>query len=92
MVANDLCSRCLVQLSYAIGIAKPLSIYVDTYDTNKVSMDNIYKTIESNFDLRPGIIRKELKLKRPIFSKTAAYGHFGREDDQDFTWEKPKTF
>jgi len=89
LVSNNLCSRCLVQLSYAIGVAKPLSVYVDTYGTNKVNMDKIYKAIDDNFDLRPGLIRKNLKLQRPIFNKTAAYGHFGR-NDQDFAWEQPK--
>jgi len=89
LVASDLCARCLVQLSYAIGVAKPLSIYVDTYDTNKVPIGSIYQAIDRHFDLRPGIIRKELRLRRPIYSKTACYGHFGR-DDPDFLWEKPK--
>jgi len=89
LVASDLCQRCLVQLSYAIGVAKPLSVYVDTYDTNKVDMKRIHEAIDKNFDLRPGMIRKELKLKRPIYVKTAAYGHFGREDP-DFLWEQPK--
>lgn len=86
LVANGYCCRCLVQLSYAIGVAKPLSVYVDTYGTNKTSMRNIYRVIDQNFDLRPGIIRKTLRLRRPIYNKTAAYGHFGR-DDPDFTWE-----
>jgi len=89
LVANDLCARCLVQLSYAIGVAKPLSVYVDTYDTHKVEMKKIHSLIKENFDLRPGMIRKELKLRRPIYNKTAAYGHFGR-DDPDFMWEQPK--
>merc|ERR1719278_717968 len=89
LVASDLCARCLVQLSYAIGVAKPLSVFVDTYGTNKVSMNEIYTKIDSNFDLRPGLIRKALKLRRPIYNKTAAYGHFGRMD-ADFLWEKPK--
>jgi len=89
LVASDLCARCLVQLSYAIGVAKPLSIYVDTYDTNKVPIGSIYEAIDRHFDLRPGIIRKELKLRRPIYNKTACYGHFGR-DDPDFLWEKSK--
>lgn len=89
LVASDLCSRCLVQLSYAIGVAKPLSVYVDTYGTNKVEMNEIYAKIDSNFDLRPGLIRKALKLRRPIYNKTAAYGHFGRTD-ADFLWEQPK--
>merc|ERR1711994_696152 len=89
LVAANKCHRCLVQLSYAIGVAKPLSVYVDTYGTNKVSMDEIYRLIDSNFDLRPGMIRKALKLRRPIYNKTAAYGHFGRSD-ADFMWEHPK--
>merc|ERR1711951_327981 len=89
LVASNKCHRCLVQLSYAIGVAKPLSVYVDTYGTNKVSMEEIYRLIDSNFDLRPGMIRRALKLRRPIYNKTAAYGHFGRTD-ADFLWEKPK--
>jgi len=68
LVANGLCNRCTVQLSYAIGVAKPLSVFVDTYGTNKVTMDKLYKVIDDNFDLRPGIIRKELQLRRPILS------------------------
>ena len=89
LVAANKCHRCLVQLSYAIGVAKPLSVYVDTYGTNKVSMDEIYRLIDTNFDLRPGMIRKALRLRRPIYNKTAAYGHFGR-NDADFMWEQPK--
>merc|ERR1711874_659359 len=76
LVASNKCHRCLVQLSYAIGVAKPLSVYVDTYGTNKVSMEEIYRLIDSNFDLRPGMIRKALRLRRPIYNKTSAYGHF----------------
>jgi len=89
LVASNLCARCLVQLSYAIGVAKPLSVYVDAYGTNKVPMTTIYQKIDANFDLRPGMIRKALRLRRPIYNKTAAYGHFGRSDP-DFTWEQPK--
>ena len=89
LVASGLCNRCLVQLSYAIGVAKPLSVFVDTYGTEKVSMDRIYQLIDENFDLRPGVLRKTLKLRRPIYSATAAYGHFGR-DEPGFTWEQPK--
>lgn len=87
LVASDFCQRCLVQLSYAIGVAKPLSVYVDTYGTNQVEMSKIYKAIDDNFDLRPGMIRNALRLRRPIYNKTACYGHFGRSD-ADFTWEK----
>lgn len=89
IVASKLASRCLVQLSYAIGIAEPLSIFVDTYGTGIRSDVEILQLVRKNFDLRPGMIMKELQLKRPIFQKTAAYGHFGR-DDEDFTWESPR--
>jgi S-adenosylmethionine synthetase len=89
LVAAGLCSRCLVQVSYAIGVAKPLSVFIETYGTEKKTKEEIYQIIEKNFDLRPGVIRKELDLRRPIYSKTASYGHFGREDP-DFLWEKPK--
>jgi len=89
IVASKLASRCIVQLAYAIGIAHPLSVYVDTYGTGVKSDEEILELVNANFDLRPGIIIRDLELKRPIFQKTAAYGHFGR-DDPDFTWEKPK--
>ena len=92
LVASKLCRRVLVQIAYSIGIAEPLSIYVDTYGTvaeGKTDKDLI-EIVNKNFDLRPGMIIKELKLTRPIFVKTAAYGHFGRQDP-DFTWEVPKT-
>jgi len=90
LVAAGLCDRCLVQLSYAIAVAHPLSVFVDTYGTGKKSDAELTKIVLKNFDLRPGAIRKELKLKQPIFSKTSCYGHFGRED-QGFLWEQPKT-
>ena len=92
LVASKLCHRVLVQIAYSIGIAEPLSIYVDTYGTvaeGKTDKDLI-DIVNKNFDLKPGMIIKELKLTRPIFVKTAAYGHFGRQDP-DFTWEVPKT-
>jgi S-adenosylmethionine synthetase len=89
IVAAGLAKRILVQVSYAIGIAEPLSIYVDTYGTGTKSDDEILAIIKKNFDLRPGIISRDLKLKRPIYLKTAAFGHFGR-NDPDFTWEQPK--
>ena len=91
MVAAGLCRRCLVQLSYAIGISYPLSVFVDTYGTVKegYTEEKLVEIIKKNFDLRPGGIIRELDLRRPIFRKTAAYGHFGREDP-DFTWEKVK--
>jgi len=87
LVAAGLARRCIVQLSYAIGVARPLSVFVDTYGTNVVSMDQINKIIAANFDLRPGVIRRELGLRQPIYRATTAYGHFGREE---FSWEIPK--
>jgi len=89
LVAAGLCDRVLVQLSYAIAVAHPLSVFVDTYGTGKKSDSELTKIVLKNFDLRPGAIRKSLELKKPIFSKTSCYGHFGRED-QGFLWEVPK--
>jgi S-adenosylmethionine synthetase len=89
LVAAKLAQRCLVQIAYAIGVAQPLSLYVDTYGTSDRSDAELVDIIKKNFDLRPGCIIRDLKLTRPIFSKTAAYGHFGR-DDPDFSWEQPK--
>ena len=76
-----------MQLSYAIGIAKPLSVFVDTYGTGTRSNADILAVIEANFDLRPGVIVQELRLAAPIYAKTACYGHFGRAE---FAWEQPK--
>ena len=92
LVAAGLAKRVLIQVSYSIGLAKPLSIHVDSYGTVKEGMDDddLAKIVDDNFDFRPSNIIKELDLKRPIFRKTAAYGHFGRTDP-DFTWEQPKT-
>jgi S-adenosylmethionine synthetase len=89
LVANKFCRRCLVQLSYAIGVAEPLSVFVETYGTNSRPLKEIYAVINKNFDLRPGVIIRELKLRRPLFAETASYGHFGRSE---FTWEQPKKF
>lgn len=91
LVANGLAHRVLVQVSYAIGIADPLSIHIDSYGTVKEGMtdDDLTRITRNNFNFRPGSIIKELGLKRPIFQKTAAFGHFGRSDP-DFTWEFPK--
>jgi len=89
LVHSRLCRRVLVQLSYAIGVAKPLSVYVDTYGTGNKSDSELLAIIERNFDLRPGCIVRDLKLNRPIFSKTSCYGHFGRTDP-DFIWEQQK--
>jgi S-adenosylmethionine synthetase len=87
VVAAGLASRCEVQVAYAIGVAHPVSLMVETYGTERVSRSEIVRLIGEHFDLRPGAFREELKLHRPIYQKTAAYGHFGRED-HDFTWEK----
>lgn len=86
IVAAGLASRCLVQVSYAIGVAKPTSVMVETYGTGKVSDEVLTKLVLEHFDLRPKGIVKMLDLLRPIYSKTAAYGHFGR-DESEFTWE-----
>lgn len=87
VVAAGLADRCEVQVSYAIGIARPLSINVETFGTGKVSDDKINKAIRDVFDLRPGAIIRDLNLRRPIYRKTAAYGHFGRTDVQ-LPWEQ----
>jgi len=90
LVAAKLCKRVIVQVSYAIGVAQPLSVFVDTYGTAiKMNDKEIAEVVKKNFDLRPGCLMRDLKLTRPIYSKTACYGHFGR-DDADFTWETPK--
>ncbi|HQT45316.1 MAG TPA: methionine adenosyltransferase, partial [Candidatus Micrarchaeota archaeon] len=87
VVASGIATRCEVQLAYVIGIAEPVSIFIDTFGTSKVPNAKIEEIIRKNFRLRPGQIIKDLNLRRPIYKKTAAYGHFGREDP-DFTWEK----
>ena len=87
VVAAGLAERCEVQVAYAIGVAHPVSIMVETFGTEKIARSQIDALVREHFDLRPGAFREYLKLHRPIFQKTAAYGHFGREDD-DFTWEK----
>ncbi len=87
IVAAGLATRCLVQVSYAIGVAKPTSVMVETYGTGKVSNEVLTQLVLEYFDLRPKGIVKMLDLLRPIYSKTAAYGHFGR-DEPEFTWEK----
>jgi len=89
IVAAGLAQRALVQVSYAIGVPDPLSVFVDTYGTGSKSDAEILAVIKKNFDLRPGCLIRDLKLKRPIYEKTAYFGHFGR-NDPDFTWEHPK--
>jgi S-adenosylmethionine synthetase len=82
-----LASRCQIQISYAIGVSKPTSVMVETYGTGKVSDEQITELVLQHFDLRPKGIVNMLDLLRPIYQKTAAYGHFGREEPE-FTWEK----
>ena len=90
VVAAELAERCSIQLSYAIGVADPLSVYVDTYGTGNVAEDKIEKALREVMDLRPRGIRDHLALDRPIYERTAAYGHFGRapESDGAFSWER----
>ena len=85
IVAAGLADKCEIQVSYAIGVAKPISIYVNTYNTSKIDEEKIEEIINNVFDFRPSNIIKELDLKKPIYKKTAAYGHFGQKD---FNWEK----
>jgi S-adenosylmethionine synthetase len=87
IVAAGLADRCEVQVAYAIGVAHPVSTMVETFGTEKIGRERIAALVDEHFDLRPGAFRNELDLHRPIYQKTAAYGHFGREDDA-FTWEK----
>ena len=87
VVAAGLADRCEVQVAYAIGVAHPVSVMVETFGTEKIGRAKIAQLVSEHFDLRPGSFRKELRLHRPIYQKTAAYGHFGRED-HDFTWER----
>jgi S-adenosylmethionine synthetase len=87
IVAAGIADRCEIQLAYAIGIANPVSIMVDTFGTGKIPDEQIIDLIRANFDLRPAAIIRNLKLRRPIYKRTAAYGHFGR-NEEEFTWEK----
>ncbi|XP_072292578.1 S-adenosylmethionine synthase [Eucyclogobius newberryi] len=87
LVKAGLCRRVLVQVSYAIGVAHPLSISIFTYGSSEKSESDLLHIVNNNFDLRPGVIVRELNLKRPIYQKTASYGHFGRPE---FSWEVPK--
>jgi S-adenosylmethionine synthetase len=87
VVAAGLADRCEVQVAYAIGVAHPVSVMVETFGTEKIAQQKITDLVQEHFDLRPGAFRNYLNLHRPIYQKTAAYGHFGRED-HDFTWER----
>ena len=87
IVAAGLADKCEIQLSYAIGVAQPTSVMVDSFGTGKVADDKLVEIVRENFDLRPAGIIKMLDLRRPIYKQTAAYGHFGR-NDLDLPWEK----
>ena len=87
IVAAGLADRAEVQVAYAIGVARPLSLLVETFGTEKISRQAIVGLVQENFDLRPGAILRDLELRRPIYQPTAAYGHFGRSGD-GFTWER----
>ena len=87
IVAAGLADKCEIELSYAIGVARPLSIFVDTFGTGKLSNEKLVEIVEENFDLRPGAIIRDLDLRKPIYKQTAAYGHFGRTD-VDLPWER----
>jgi len=87
VVAAGLAERCQIQVAYAIGVAHPMSILVETFGTEAIPVPRIEELVREHFDLRPAAILRDLDLRRPIYAKTAAYGHFGR-DDRDFTWER----
>ncbi len=90
VVAADLAGRCTIQLSYAIGVSQPLSIYVDLHDTGKVEEAKLEKTLGEIMNLSPRGIREHLSLNKPIYARTSAYGHFGRAPEKDggFSWER----
>ncbi len=87
VVAAGLAERCQIQVAYAIGVAHPMSVLVETFGTENIAVARIEELVSESFDLRPAAILRDLDLRRPIYVKTAAYGHFGRDDD-DFTWER----
>ena len=87
IVAAGLASKCEIQLAYAIGVARPVSVMVDTFGTGKVEDEKLADAVQKVFDLRPGAIIRKLNLRRPIYRQVAAYGHMGRED-LDVPWEK----
>ena len=89
-MASKIADKCLIQLAYAIGVSKPLSIYVDVFENDEEKNKHIEKLINENFDLSPKIIREMLNLNKAIYEKTAAYGHFGRDPEENgaFSWEK----
>ena len=90
MVAADLAERCTIQLAYAIGVSRPLAVYIDTYETGKVDEDRLSKVLQELVNLSPRGIREHLGLNKPIYARTSAYGHFGRTPELDggFSWER----
>jgi S-adenosylmethionine synthetase len=88
VVAAGIADRCQVQLAYAIGVAEPVSVYVDCYGTSKIDEEKLSDVIRANFELTPKGIIESLDLRKPIYAKTAAFGHFGRSDSEGFTWER----
>ncbi|MGH6783900.1 MAG: methionine adenosyltransferase domain-containing protein, partial [Sphingomicrobium sp.] len=90
VVAADIAERCTIQLSYAIGVAKPLSLYVDLHNTGEVAEAKVESVLNDVMDLSPRGIREHLGLSKPIYARTSSYGHFGRKPDADggFSWEK----
>ena len=86
-LAAGLADKCEIQLSYAIGVAHPTSVHVETFGTGKVSEEKLVELVNKNFDLRPGAIIRDLDLRKPIYKQVAAYGHFGR-NDLDLPWER----
>ena len=87
VVASGMAKRCEVQFAYAIGVPEPVSVMINTFGTGKLDETKIVKLVRENFDLTPAGIIEKLKLRRPIYEQTAAYGHFGREEE-GFTWEE----
>jgi S-adenosylmethionine synthetase len=87
VVAAGLADRCQIQVAYAIGVAHPMSVLVDCFCTERIGLDRLQQLVLEHFDLRPGAIIRDLDLRKPIFRRTAAYGHFGR-DEHGFTWER----
>ena len=89
-MASKIADKCLIQLAYAIGLSKPLSIYVDLFDNDEEKNKHVEKLINENFDLSPRGIREMLGLNKPIYQKTAAYGHFGRNSESDGSFSREK--
>jgi S-adenosylmethionine synthetase len=91
LVKNELCDYCEVQASYAIGVSEPISVFINTFESEKIGLEEIIKIVNRNFDLSPSGLINNLELVKPVFLKTASYGHFGREN-QGFKWEETVKF